>query len=274
MILSNLPHDYFWRISYPLCRINLCGLRCVWRPKQASRGGGKADRLAETGPFPVRPLLLMTKSFEIVPDYWILSLCAETFLQIEFLVSLYWPCEWSISGMWGSFRVPFKFLSSLEECASRQGALGLKLWSGLWGCGSVPTYRPVPQINLEATTSRVIYVTFCVLNTLSIYLKIGILAGGVQLGPLGTAATNMPIVPAPGGDDEGGIGGMIIGRGNSSTRRKPAPVPLCPPQPPYAARTRTRAAAVGSHRLTAWATARPSFVQPLTSKDKFKYSGN
>jgi hypothetical protein len=29
------------------------------------------------------------------------------------------------------------------------------------------------------------------------------------------------------------------------------PVPLCPPQTPHAARTRTRAAAVGSQRLTA-----------------------
>jgi hypothetical protein len=28
-------------------------------------------------------------------------------------------------------------------------------------------------------------------------------------------------------------------------------VPLCPPQSPHAARTRTRAAAVGSQRLTA-----------------------
>jgi hypothetical protein len=33
--------------------------------------------------------------------------------------------------------------------------------------------------------------------------------------------------------------------GNRSTRRKPAPVPLCPPQTPHAARTRTWAAAVG-----------------------------
>jgi hypothetical protein len=44
-----------------------------------------------------------------------------------------------------------------------------------------------------------------------------------------------------------------LARGNRSTRRKPAPVPLCPPQTPYAARTWTRAAAVGSQRLTAWA---------------------
>jgi hypothetical protein len=38
---------------------------------------------------------------------------------------------------------------------------------------------------------------------------------------------------------------------------KPAPVPLCPPQIPHAARTRTRAAALGNQRLTAWATTRP-----------------
>jgi hypothetical protein len=46
--------------------------------------------------------------------------------------------------------------------------------------------------------------------------------GGVQLGPLGTAATNRPIVPAPGDYGDGEIGGMI-GRENRSTRRKPAP---------------------------------------------------
>jgi hypothetical protein len=57
---------------------------------------------------------------------------------------------------------------------------------------------------------------------------IGIVGGGVQLGPLGPAATNMPGAAAPGDYDDGEIGGMI-GRGNRSTRRKPAPVPLCPP---------------------------------------------
>jgi hypothetical protein len=56
-------------------------------------------------------------------------------------------------------------------------------------------------------------------------------------------------VSAPGDYDNGEIGGMI-GRGNRSTRRKPAPVPLYPPQTPHAARTRTRAAAVGSQLLT------------------------
>jgi hypothetical protein len=71
------------------------------------------------------------------------------------------------------------------------------------------------------------------------------------LGAVGTAANNRPIVTAPGDYyDDGDIGGMI-GRGNRSTRRKPATVPLCPPETPYVARTRSRAAAVGSQRLTA-----------------------
>jgi hypothetical protein len=47
--------------------------------------------------------------------------------------------------------------------------------------------------------------------------------GGVQLGPLGTAAINRLIVPAPGDYDDGEIGGMI-GRGNRSTRRN---LPQC-----------------------------------------------
>jgi hypothetical protein len=43
-----------------------------------------------------------------------------------------------------------------------------------------------------------------------------------------------------------------------STRRKPTPVPLCPPQIPHdVTRARTRVAAVESRRLTAWAMARP-----------------
>jgi hypothetical protein len=76
---------------------------------------------------------------------------------------------------------------------------------------------------------------------------IGTVGDGVQLGPLGTAATNRPIVPAPGDNDDEEIGGMMIGKGNQSTRRKPA----CLPQTPHVARTRTRAAAVGIQRLTA-----------------------
>jgi hypothetical protein len=37
---------------------------------------------------------------------------------------------------------------------------------------------------------------------------IGIVGGGAQLGPLGTAVTNRPIVPAPGDYDDGEIGGI------------------------------------------------------------------
>jgi hypothetical protein len=62
---------------------------------------------------------------------------------------------------------------------------------------------------------------------------IRIVGGGVQLGPLDTSAISCPTVPAPGDYEDGEFGGMMIGRGNRSTRRKPAPVPLCPPQIPH-----------------------------------------
>jgi hypothetical protein len=45
------------------------------------------------------------------------------------------------------------------------------------------------------------------------YSLFDIVGGGVQLGPLGIAATNRPMVPAPGDYDDGEIGGMMIGRG-------------------------------------------------------------
>jgi hypothetical protein len=89
--------------------------------------------------------------------------------------------------------------------------------------------------------------------------------GGVLLGPLGTAATFRSIVPGSSDYDDEDIDGMMIGKGNRSSRRKPAPVPLCPPQTPHAAPTRTRAAAVRSQRLTAWSMARPR-VRSLLSR--------
>jgi hypothetical protein len=71
------------------------------------------------------------------------------------------------------------------------------------------------------------------------------------MGLLGTSATEWFIVPAPGDYDDGEFCGIKIGRGNRSTRRKPAPASLCPPQIPLdQTLTRTRAAAVGSQRLT------------------------
>jgi hypothetical protein len=57
-------------------------------------------------------------------------------------------------------------------------------------------------------------------------------------------------------DDCGAIGGIRIDRGNQSTQRKPAPVPLCPPQIPHdLAQARSRASVVESQQLTALATA-------------------
>jgi hypothetical protein len=61
-------------------------------------------------------------------------------------------------------------------------------------------------------------------------------------------------------DDKcGAVGRMRIGKGNRSTRWKPAPVPLCPLQIQRDLTwARTRTATVGSRRLTAWAIARPA----------------
>jgi hypothetical protein len=59
-----------------------------------------------------------------------------------------------------------------------------------------------------------------------------IVGDGVQLGPLGKSATDWPIVPAPGDYDDGEFGGMQIGREHRSTRRKPTPALLGPPQIP------------------------------------------
>jgi hypothetical protein len=43
-----------------------------------------------------------------------------------------------------------------------------------------------------------------------IFFLIGLVGDGVQLDPFGTAATNRPVVPAPGDYDDGEIGGIIV----------------------------------------------------------------
>jgi hypothetical protein len=59
-----------------------------------------------------------------------------------------------------------------------------------------------------------------------------------------------------GGDDCGRSVEWMSGEGNGSTRRKPAPVPLCPLQIPYdLTRGWIRAAADGSRRIITWAMA-------------------
>jgi hypothetical protein len=66
-----------------------------------------------------------------------------------------------------------------------------------------------------------------------------------RLSTLGTAATT-GLLCQPQITDDGGTGGMKIGRGNRSTRRKLATEPLCPPHIPHdQTRARRRAAAVG-----------------------------
>jgi hypothetical protein len=90
--------------------------------------------------------------------------------------------------------------------------------------------------------------------------------GGVRLSPLGTSATvgllyQPRMIDDDDDDDYGAVGGIRIGRGNRSTRRKPTPVPLFPPQiPHYLTWDRTRVAAVGSQRLTASVMANTLFI--------------
>jgi hypothetical protein len=45
----------------------------------------------------------------------------------------------------------------------------------------------------------------------------------VRLSPLGTSATNWPIVQAPDDDECGAVGGMRIGRGNPKYSEKTCP---------------------------------------------------
>jgi hypothetical protein len=61
------------------------------------------------------------------------------------------------------------------------------------------------------------------------------LLSGVRLSPFGTEATTGLLYRPQMTDDGdcGAIGGMKIGRGNWSTHRNPAPVPLSPPQIPH-----------------------------------------
>jgi hypothetical protein len=87
----------------------------------------------------------------------------------------------------------------------------------------------------------------CLNTTFSLHFNI--IISGVRLSPLGTAAT-IGLLYQPQMTDDGDcgtIGGIKIGRGNRSTRRKPAPLPLCPPQIPHdLTRARARATAMGS----------------------------
>jgi hypothetical protein len=52
---------------------------------------------------------------------------------------------------------------------------------------------------------------------------------------MGDQLVARPLLTAPGDCDDGEVGGMKgFGRGNRSTQRKLAPMPICPPQIPLA----------------------------------------
>jgi hypothetical protein len=54
-----------------------------------------------------------------------------------------------------------------------------------------------------------------------------IIISGVRLSPLGTAATNWPIVPSPDDGDCETVGGMRFDKGNWSAWRQRTSLPLC-----------------------------------------------
>jgi hypothetical protein len=97
---------------------------------------------------------------------------------------------------------------------------------------------------------------------------IWILGGGVYTGSTRHCGHFWPIVPAPGDCEDGEVGGMNGSvRGNRSTRRKPVPdATLSTTNRTCQTRARTRAAAVGSQRLTASVMTRPSPSFYLTRK--------
>jgi hypothetical protein len=59
---------------------------------------------------------------------------------------------------------------------------------------------------------------------------IRIVGSGGQTGSTRHVGHFCPIVLVPVDCEDGEFGGMKISRGNQSTRGKPAPAPLCPPQ--------------------------------------------
>jgi hypothetical protein len=128
--------------------------------------------------------------------------------------------------------------------ASRDNGQG-KLWNGPY-----KSHRMLKQNSRN-------YCTSTCSPALTLLILLFIIISGVGLCPLGTAATSgllyKPLMIYEG--DCGAVGGMKIGRGNWSTRRKPAQAPLCPPQIPHDDPAWTRAVAVGSQRLTAWVRA-------------------
>jgi hypothetical protein len=86
------------------------------------------------------------------------------------------------------------------------------------------------------------------------------LEGGVHTGSTRHCGHNWPIVPVPGDCEDGEVGGLKWfwqGKPKYSEKTCPGAI-LSTTNPTCQTRARTRAAAVGSQRLTASAMARPS----------------
>jgi hypothetical protein len=101
-------------------------------------------------------------------------------------------------------------------------------------------------------TSAINAVVWKLITTSKNFSLIRLVGGGVQLGPLGTAATDWLIVACPGIMMMENLVELRFAGETEVLEGKPVPAPLCPPQIPLdQTRDRTRAAAVGSQRLNA-----------------------
>jgi hypothetical protein len=83
-----------------------------------------------------------------------------------------------------------------------------------------------PKTNISINQSVILTDTLIAMTKIKncqVFFLIRIVGSGVQLGPLGTLATNRPIVTAPGDYDDAEIGAMMIGSGTPKYSEKTCP---------------------------------------------------
>jgi hypothetical protein len=148
-----------------------------------------------------------------------------------------------------------------HHCAG-QGNSAVNLLTNIWEANvrilAGDQLTPRDGIMVSHSSYRRIFVFVCICslfyNTVSFFFLMGWHWVHLVLRPL----FGLLYQPRMIDDEFGAVGGMRIGWGDRSTRRKPAPVPLRPPQIPHdLTRARSRAAAVMSQKLAAWAMAWP-----------------
>jgi hypothetical protein len=92
---------------------------------------------------------------------------------------------------------------------------------------------PEGPISRAKRTRKALQGVLLLPTTVALFSMLGLLlfSHGARLSPLGTVATVCLLYQSQMIDDDkcGAIGGMRIGRGNPSTRRKPAPAPATLP---------------------------------------------